>query len=118
MPKKARQREPYQHPTLVCKVKTLTYDWTARTGLLYFPPANCCDMGGAIDLFTAIDPEVLLILTFAGDEHDTVYARSSGGQWVAGGYNPCHGMEVTEVALWDEMKNDPSHPLHDLAGDE
>jgi hypothetical protein len=39
----------------------------------------CCDMSGCIIFFEAIDPEVLEIETFAGDERDTAYVRRRQG---------------------------------------
>jgi hypothetical protein len=67
---------------LICHVQQLTYDFCTQTGKLDLPAANCCDMTGAIKLFTAIDPDVQAIETFAGGEPDTVYSRNRG-EWTA-----------------------------------
>lgn len=53
-----------------------------RRGELHFPEGNCCDMTGAIALFTSIHPEVELIVTYAGKETDTAYRKFSTG-WAA-----------------------------------
>ena len=58
---------------LKCHVQQVAYDTRTRTGRLDFPEACCCDMTGAIQLFSAIDPEVPVIETFAGGEADTVF---------------------------------------------
>jgi len=70
---------------LVCRVQHLSYDFRTRTGELHFPECNCCDMGGAVALFRAIDPDVRLIRTFAGGRPDTVYRFNVGdsGEWSA-----------------------------------
>ena len=51
---------------LVCRVQNLEYDFRTWTGKLYFPAGNCCDMSGAVRIFTGIDPDVRVIETFAG----------------------------------------------------
>jgi hypothetical protein len=69
---------------LQCRVQHVAYDFCTRTGRLYFPVGNCCDMTGAIRLFTAIDPDVHLIETFAGGEPDTFYRCNVGDrEWTA-----------------------------------
>jgi hypothetical protein len=67
---------------LLCHVKRLSYDFSTHTGEMYFPAGNCCDMDGAVALFTAIAPGVHLIRTFAGTEPDTIFRRHRG-QWKA-----------------------------------
>jgi hypothetical protein len=43
---------------------------------------HCCDMPGCIALFQRIDPHVQHIDTYAGDERDTVYVKSTcSGEW-------------------------------------
>ena len=67
---------------LMCNVQKLAYDFCTQTGRLDFPEGDCCDMSGAIALFTAIDPGVRQIETFAGGKPDTVYQRDGkGGEW-------------------------------------
>lgn len=70
------------HPKLVCRVYELRYDFAHRRGTLYFPANNCCDMGGAIQMFSAIDPGVEVIETYAGRRLDTTYRLSEDG-WQA-----------------------------------
>jgi hypothetical protein len=43
---------------------------------------DCVDMGGCINLFTAIDDKVERILTFQGDRPDTTYSKVDG-EWYA-----------------------------------
>jgi hypothetical protein len=69
---------------LVCRVQPLVYDARTRIGRLDFPAGDCCDMSGAIKLFTAIDPDVLAIETFSGGEPDTVYRfNARDREWTA-----------------------------------
>jgi hypothetical protein len=53
MPKTIR-KAPH-HPRLVCGVRRLADDFVTREGELYLPAGHCCDMSGAIEVFTAID---------------------------------------------------------------
>ena len=63
-------------------VDSLAYDFNAATGRLYMPDGVCTDMSGCIALFTAIDPKVRHIVTFAGGKQDTTYHRD-GAHWEA-----------------------------------
>jgi hypothetical protein len=56
----------------------IEYDSATRTGTIHMRPHGCTDMPGAIRLFTAIDPEVRTIATFAGERPDTSYRRIDG----------------------------------------
>lgn len=68
---------------LVCKVKTLSYDFRTGVGEIHFPPFHCCDMDGCIKLFTAIDPKVKDIQTYSGEKMDTRYTYSfDEGRWI------------------------------------
>jgi len=69
-------------PELMCEVRSLSYDFTARTGILVMAEDHCADMAGAIALFQRIDPNVQTIKTIAGDVPDTAYRRR-GAAWVA-----------------------------------
>jgi hypothetical protein len=67
---------------LVCKVESLSYDFTSRAGVLRMPDQNCCDMGATVKLFTGIDPDVMIIRTFSGERPDTEYHLTASG-WEA-----------------------------------
>lgn len=68
------------HKKFQCEAISLAYDFAGRSGTAIFAKDNCCDMQGAIDVFTAIDPEVIQITTYAGNERDTQYTKRNG-QW-------------------------------------
>ncbi len=68
---------------LVCRVERLEYDFTTRTGRIYFPKDNCCDMRGCLNLFDAIDRKAQVVHTYAGDDPDTRYRRESPSSWMA-----------------------------------
>ncbi|MBY5841426.1 hypothetical protein J3P71_03995 [Rhizobium leguminosarum] len=70
---------PY-HSKLKCQVKSLSYDFKTRTGTLLMAEINACDAMGCWEIFSAIDPDVKRIETFAGDKADTFYIRS-GKEW-------------------------------------
>ena len=73
------------HPQLmccVCCVKNIHYNLAQRTGVVYMGNTDCVDMGGCINLFTAIDDKVERILTFQGDRPDTTYSKVDG-EWYA-----------------------------------
>jgi hypothetical protein len=67
---------------LGCFLRELRYTWVTKTGIIIFPPANCCDMKGCIQLFKRIDPKVICIRTYAEEEPDTIY-RYVDGEWCA-----------------------------------
>lgn len=69
---------------LMCEVVSLSYDFRTRTGELYLPDSNCCDMTGCLELFEAIDPSVVAIETRSGNRADTAY-RKVGVDWKAFG---------------------------------
>jgi hypothetical protein len=85
---KRRTKDGIWDERLMCHVQRLTYDAQNRTGRLHFPQAECCDMRGAIKIFTGIDPEVQLIETFSGNEPDTIYQfNTAKRKWEA--FMPC-----------------------------
>jgi hypothetical protein len=57
----------------------IEYDSASCTGKIYMQPRCCTNMAGAIALFTAIDPDVEVIETYAGDAKDTAYRRKRSG---------------------------------------
>jgi hypothetical protein len=59
------------HHRLKCHAQTLQYDFKTRGGTVH--AAGCTDMRGAIELFEAIDPEVVEIRTFMDGRPDTLY---------------------------------------------
>lgn len=71
-----------QNSELMCRVHSMTYDFTRKTGVLRMAEGNCCDMQGCIDLFTRVAPDVQKIETYAGDVPDTFYKKNKLG-WVA-----------------------------------
>jgi len=70
------------HCLLMTTVRRMSYDFERRVGALYLPEGVCTDMGGAIQFFKRIDPEVEQIQTYAGPERDTISTRT-GKQWEA-----------------------------------
>lgn len=76
---------------LKCSVLGIDYSFVSKVGVLILPPLCCTDMTGAIEFFRAIDKDVTLIRTIAGDEPDVVYVRKSHGRWVAKDPNVKHG---------------------------
>jgi hypothetical protein len=65
---------------LVCRVRDLRYDFAARSGRLDLPANQCCDMGGAIELFQSIDPDVQFIEVYTGKRIEVIYGRR-GSKW-------------------------------------
>jgi hypothetical protein len=74
--------KPRLHPGLGCAPLELHYDFAAATGALIMADGHCCNMEGCVELFTAIDARVGVIVTFSGLEKDTVYMRHGQG-WQA-----------------------------------
>jgi hypothetical protein len=64
---------------LMCDVTSLSYDFDKRAGRLNMAPAGSCSMSGLVALFTKIDPDVQRIVTFAGDQPDSMYQRGQEG---------------------------------------
>lgn len=64
---------------LVCNVDSIKI--TEQVIHLYFPANNCCDMGGAIKVATAIIPDIKLVYTYSGPALDTCYSKCRDGQW-------------------------------------
>ncbi len=52
------------HPTMLCAVRALTYNFADKTGHVIMDEIGCVDMSGCISVFTAIDPEVRAIQTW------------------------------------------------------
>lgn len=65
-----------------CFVRELRYDFGQRMGHLMLEDGSCTDMGGCIELFKKIDPEVQAIATYAGGKRDTGYWLKDG-KWEA-----------------------------------
>lgn len=68
---------------LHCRVDRLKYHFDSRTGQIWLPATDCCDMSECVRLFRRIDRRVRLIETFQGLQPDTRYERDEDGQWVA-----------------------------------
>jgi 5-methylcytosine-specific restriction protein A len=63
----------------------LHYHRRHRVLEIHLEDGDCVDMGGAVKLAEAIDPEIVHIRTFSGSERDTWYRRY-GDKWQA--YEP------------------------------
>jgi hypothetical protein len=63
-------------------MQRMEYSYAKQRGRMYFKKYECADMSTAIELFSAIDPSVQVIETFAGRTPDTIYQRVRGA-WVA-----------------------------------
>lgn len=79
---RGKASRPSWERLLVCEVVSISYDFRRRSGRLFMPPGNCCDMKGCLELFRTIDSGVVEILTFAGDRADTIY-RKVDHEWIA-----------------------------------
>ncbi len=68
------------HSGLACNLDGI---WFPSQSLvtLHFPGNNCCDMSGAIELATGLNPHVRRIETFSGDKPDTCYMVVAAEQW-------------------------------------
>ena len=81
--------DPPFHRSMCCFVHRVEYDFDERSGLVILDD-GCTDMRGAIETFTAIDPECKAIVTQQKDgELETVYRCGSDGVWRA--YDPQYG---------------------------
>lgn len=71
------------HPGTQCYLRKLFYDFQKRKGTLYMGEDSCCDMGGTIAMFQAIDPDVVEIQTARfPDVPDTNYRKTPDGKWI------------------------------------
>jgi hypothetical protein len=80
MAKSRQRRDGKWDERLMCRVQQVAYDFRTQTARLDFPELNCCDMSGAIEMVTAIAPDVRVIETYAGGKPDTVFRRN-GDDW-------------------------------------
>ena len=85
----AKEKSVY-NTQLMCSVISLGYDFPTHHGYVYFPEYCCCDMQGCIKLFTAIDPDVTMVITFSGPKPDMIYCKENAsgqprknGEWKA-----------------------------------
>jgi len=83
---------------LQCDVLTLDYDFHTHAGKLHLVDGHCCDMTGCIKLFQSIDPQVIKILTYSGDDEDTSY-RKTDIDWES--YHPSDGITRGKIAVAD-----------------
>ena len=67
---------------LMCEISTVTCNIGCRSGDLFLPPGQNCNMAGAIEMFKSIAPAIVLIRTWSGGEPDTFYMIEDG-EWVA-----------------------------------
>lgn len=66
---------------LKCHVISLEYDFKVRTGRLYMPTVNCCDMSGCLKIFEAINPWINCIDTYADGKIDVRYKKNQHNRW-------------------------------------
>ncbi len=59
----------------------IEYNSETRTGTIWIKPYCTTDMGGAIELFRWIDPEVRQVQVYAGREPDITYMHVGGYEW-------------------------------------
>jgi len=78
-------RQPHSWPNMMCGIpRKIEYEPRKRCGIVYMDSGMCTDKDGAIALFTAIDPDVLTIITIAGQNTDTIYRRQPNSEkWEA-----------------------------------
>ena len=81
-----KEEKARRNKQLMCSVTSLVYDFSGYCGYIFFPEYDCCDMGGCINMFEAIDPDISQIITFSGHKPDTIYCKKDG-EWKA--YNSC-----------------------------
>jgi len=74
--------EPEWNDNLMCEVERMEVDYLNKTGRLWMPALQCCDMSGCIRWFHSIDDRVHKIETFSGGAPDTKYKRA-GDEWQA-----------------------------------
>lgn len=67
---------------LQCYVEEFDICFIAHTAEVWMPDGSCTDMSGAINYFTALDPDVKSIITWSGGRADTSYVRGPDG-WTA-----------------------------------
>ena len=83
------QGNPPFHRKLCCFVHYIKYDFDTKIGEVGLDD-GCTDMTGAIELFTAIDPDVQKVITvLETGKTDTVYTLGRDGEWHA--FDPLHG---------------------------
>lgn len=59
-----------------CNVLNLVYDFEERSGTLRVAADEWTDMEGCIELFSRIDPRVMVILVYNGSTEGIAYERS------------------------------------------
>lgn len=69
------------HKLVMAHVERMTYDRETRSGVLYIAPHEAPDMGGTIELFEGVDPDVRLVDVYSGTEPDTRFLRRHGDDW-------------------------------------
>lgn len=86
------------HPTMLCIVRAVTYDFVEKTGQVVMDELGCVDMGGCISVFTTIDPEVRGIQTWNEIDgklfKDTAYVKDDD-TW----YPVRHDRDVEETKI-------------------
>ena len=67
---------------LWCVLLRAEFDLVAHVANLHLYDGDCVDARGAINFAKRVDPKVRQIITFSGDNLDTVYDRK-GDDWEA-----------------------------------
>ena len=72
------------HTRRHCYVHRIASNFDTRTSFIGMGEFSCTDMGGAIELFRAIDLDVEAVVTATSKGMlDTVYSRDAQGKWRA-----------------------------------
>jgi hypothetical protein len=82
------------HCGLQTWVERVEYDWHERYGQVWC--LGPVDMGGCINLFTSIDADVRMILSYMDGEPDTGY-RKRDGKWEVGDFRLAAAMGLLET---------------------
>ena len=64
-----------------CAVTSMSYSFEHRTGNVHMVAGHTTDMSSTIDFFKKLDPDVVHIVTWSGDEVATSYVNDNG--WIA-----------------------------------
>jgi hypothetical protein len=72
----------YYSAWLMCNVLSCTYNFLDSELIIYLEEGNNCDMTGAINYATRMDPGVKVIQTFSGTVPDMNYVKTNGN-WEA-----------------------------------
>lgn len=67
-----------------CYITGVSYDFETRMGTVIMNEGSCCSMSGCVEFFKKIDPQVIHIQAFEGENLDIEYVFFEGdGRFVA-----------------------------------